>query len=125
MQSRSDDFPLPLALLILGLVVGFLLLGRPLLSGELPWPVVEKFLDQNSTLLLTTAVLLIFNLSSLIGGVQRWIGFRKQGSRLKSIRGERPLFTKELLIRFIVSLSAGSLTYAVLSFFKIGELRWH
>ncbi len=124
MHQKKEDFPLPLALLLLGAVIGFIVLGERLLSGELRWEVIEHFPTQNSTLLITSGVLLIFNVSTIIGGIQRWIGFRKQGSRLKSLRGERALFTKALLFRFLISLAAGSLTYLVLTVLKIGEVQW-
>lgn len=123
MQSRKEDFPLPLALIVLSLTLAFIALGEPLFSGQLQWSVVEKFLDRNSTLLLTSGVLLIFNLSSIVGGIQRWIGFRKQGSRLKSIRGERSLFSRDVLIRFLIGVVAASVTYLVLYVFKIGEVQ--
>lgn len=125
MKERNDDFPLSLALLIFAAVLGFLILGKPLLSGELQWMSVEAFLQRNLPLLITSGVLLVFNLTSIVGGMQRWIGFRKQGSRLKSLRGERSLFTRQLLARVGLGLIASCLTFIGLTYFNIGEVRWH
>jgi hypothetical protein len=125
MKERNDDFPLSLALLTLAAVLGFLILGKPLLSGELKWMSVEAFLQRNLTLLITSGVLFVFNLTSIVGGAQRWIGFRKQGSRLKSLRGERSLLTRQLLVRFGLGLIASCLTFIGLTYFNIGEVRWH
>ena len=120
--ERKDDFPLSLALLILGLVGAFLFLGQPILSGELPWETIETFLKRNDSLLISSGVLFIFNISSLIGGLQRWIGFRKQGSRLKTLRGQRLLFTRANLWRLLAGFVAAVFTYFTLNLYRVGEL---
>lgn len=123
--QQKDDFPLPVALLILGVVIAALTFGPPLISGELPWTEVEAFFVRNQHVLIASGVLFVFNVSALIGGLQHWIGFRKQGSRLRSLRGERALFTRKLFIRLFLGIVAAVLTYLALERGHIGEMRWN
>ncbi len=123
-RQQKDDFPLPAALLILAVVIAALFLGQPLISGELPWTEVEKFLNRNQNVLIASSVLFIFNVSAFIGGLQHWIGFRKQGSRLRSLRGERALFTRKLLARLLIGFTVAVLTYFILERGHIGEMQW-
>ena len=122
-KEQKDDFPLPVALLVLALVVGFFVLGEPLLSGDLPWPPIEAFLKRNEIALIVSALLFIFNITTIAGGLQRWIGFRKQGSRLKTISGNRSLFNRDLFFRLGVGVLAASVTFMILHHFKLGGLR--
>mgnify|MGYP007132073477 CR=1 FL=1 len=121
--QHSSDIPLPLALLFLAAVVGALFFGATLMAEDFPWQAVESFLNRNEALLLTSVVLLILNIGIILGGLQRWIGFRKQGSRLKTIRGERLFFHRVLFYRLGAGFLAAVFTYLCLDQFKIGVLK--
>jgi DNA integrity scanning protein DisA with diadenylate cyclase activity len=123
-RENREDMPLALALLILSAVVGFLFFGNEIISGDIPVSAIENFFSRNQTVIVLSGILFVLNIYWIIGGLQRWIGFRKQGSRLQNLKGKHPWITRMWIIKTSIGLIAVSITFLILHHFKVGGLKW-
>lgn len=122
-KEHKEDIPLSLALLLLGGVVAGLVLAPPLISGELPVEGISRFLQKNEDLLFLQGVVLLINAFVVSAVIQRILGLRKQGARLKALRKEGLKLTNLFWKKLGFSLSASALTLFCLESFHLSRLQ--
>lgn len=88
-KTQKQDIPLPLALALLAAVLVLVATGSSVGNVTLFFDQLDQFLTLNDTLLLIGGVALTFNVVVLSVCFSRLYGFRRQGSRLRALRGER------------------------------------
>jgi len=104
-KSKSDNIPLPAALLLLAGVLWVLIAGPNLESMATLGDQIESFMERNGSLVMITVVLMFFNAFSVSTYITKFWSYKKQGSRLRDLVGERQRDFKGLC----------SLTYVVVS----------
>ena len=102
---KRDNIPVPAALLLLGAVLWVLIAGPNLASMATLGDQIESFMDRNGTLVMISVVLVFFNAFSVSTYISKFWSYKKQGSRLRDLVGERQRDVKGLW----------SLTYVVVS----------
>ena len=108
------DIPVPAALLLLGAVLWVLIAGPNLNSMARIGDHVESFMDRNGALVLITVVLMLFNALSVSTYISKFWSYKKQGSRLRDLVGERSSDIKELWSLACIMVSATILFSSVL-----------
>jgi hypothetical protein len=104
-KSKADNIPVPAALLLLAAVLWILIAGPNLNSIANLGDQIEAFMDRNGALVMISVVLVFFNAFSVGTYISKFWSYKKQGSRLRDLVGERQRETKGLW----------SLTYVVVS----------
>jgi hypothetical protein len=106
-NTKRDNIPVPAALLLLGGVVWVLIAGPNLTSLTDLGDQVESFMDRNGPLVLLSVVLVFFNAFSVATYITKFWSYKKQGSRLRDLTGERQHDAKGLwtLTYIVVSIT--------------------
>ena len=104
-NAKKDNIPVPAALLLLVAVLWLLIAGPNLVSIASLGDQLESFVARNGNLIVVSVVLVFFNALSLGTYISKYWSYKKQGSRLRDLVGERQRSTKGLW----------SLTYVVVS----------
>ncbi|MAV91986.1 MAG: hypothetical protein CL676_11255 [Bdellovibrionaceae bacterium] len=124
---RNDDISPALALGILGLVAVLFLGLQNYQFISLNWRYILSALETNKLFIVTLAVSIIFDVLIITMILERTIGYKKQGSRLRSLkRGHVPL--KEIIGKLVTSgvvvyfSSAGIREFAIQNSISISKL---
>lgn len=104
-KTKPDNIPVPAALLLLAGVLWVLIAGPKITSLATIGDQIEGFMDRNGALVMITVVLMFFNAFSISTYISKFWSYKKQGSRLRDLVGERQRDVKGLW----------SLTYVVVS----------
>ena len=104
-KNKSDNIPVPAALLLLAGVLWVLIAGPNLETMSTLGDQIESFMERNGSLVMITVVLIFFNAFSVSTYITKFWSYKKQGSRLRDLVGERRRDFKGLC----------SLTYVVVS----------
>ncbi|MGE0175126.1 MAG: type IV secretory system conjugative DNA transfer family protein [Oligoflexales bacterium] len=89
LKGQRDNIPVPAALLLLGAVLWVLICDPSAESMTNLGDQIESFMDRNGTIVMVTAILAFFNAFSVSTYVSKFWSYRKQGSRLRDLVGER------------------------------------
>jgi hypothetical protein len=115
MKENSDISPvmaLALLLVILAALAG-LKLNNDL---GLTFSMISGFVTRHQDILSISFGSILLNLFFIGIGIDRLIGYRKQGSRLRSLKNERRE-SKEFLIKLGLTMMVGIVSYGSLSYF--------
>ena len=88
-KNKSDNIPVPAALLLLAGVLWVLIAGPNLESLATLGDQIESFMERNGSLVMITVVLIFFNAFSISTYIAKFWSYKKQGSRLRDLVGER------------------------------------
>ncbi len=99
--TRTHDIPWPLALLLLGTILGFIAIGFDLTKMEVVFDRVNTWVDQNAFILCVSALALGLNMLTSYAYIQRTLSQKKQGKKLRDLLGDKdkkePISWKKLL----------------------------
>ncbi len=122
----KKDIPLPLALVLLAIVLGFIYSNGSLKNIEMLINSVEKFGIANQFLLNCSGLALLINIVSIYVLYRKLISLKRQGSRLRVLRKEKKLITVRGTVKIIsVLLTTIVALFATKSFFShliVGKL---
>lgn len=106
-KNKSDNIPVPAALLLLAGVLWVLIAGESLESMTTLGDQIESFMDRNGWLVMTTVILIFVNAFSVGTYIAIFWSYKKQGSRLRDLVGEGRRDLKGLwsLTSVVVSLT--------------------
>jgi hypothetical protein len=106
-KNKSDNIPVPAALLLLAGVLWVLIAGQSLESMTTLGNQIESFMDRNGWLVMTAVILIFVNAFSVGAYITKFWSYKKQGSRLRYLVGEGRRNIKGLwsLTSVVVSLT--------------------
>lgn len=113
-NANKSDIPVPAALLLLAAVGWIVICGPTLESLPNIGDQIESFMDRNGALVAISAVLVFLNAFSVHTYVLKFWSYRKQGSRLRDLVGDRGKDMKSLWSITCVVVSATILYSCIL-----------